>query len=207
VEDKILQRAVVEVLNAVSDPPLSCSIPGHPGARPARGMSLLILDQVVLFCASVGNSMNLLKSESRSGEGRRAEIDLVPTSTGRWDPMAAGAPAVVVIADRTLSSEVARRLATEFMVWHSLPPAVFVVAVGGAAATQRLRRIPGVRAVLDPNDHRSVSDDVPDLQTDEALFVEAWLANARRKPKIRPGDTLAWDAPGRLPPDIPMLGE
>lgn len=92
--------------------------------------------------------------------------------------MAADAPGVV-IADRTHSAEVARRLDAEFTVRRSLPPAVFVVAGGGAPMVERLQRIPGVRAVLDPSDDRSTSD-VADLSPDEALFVEAWLANARR---------------------------
>ncbi|HET6949126.1 MAG TPA: hypothetical protein VFI47_02060 [Acidimicrobiales bacterium] len=49
-------------------------------------------------------------------------------------------------------------------------------------------------------------DDVPDevvagLSERERLFVAAWRSRAAGK--VRPGDHLPWDAPGRLPPDGP----
>jgi hypothetical protein len=51
---------------------------------------------------------------------------------------------------------------------------------------------------------RRLAADVPlpdDLTDDERLFVEAW--RLRFAPKQRPGEGLAWDAPGFEPPDLP----
>lgn len=116
--------------------------------------------------------------------------------------MAADPPDLLVIADLDYGAEVARLLAAEFTVSHSLPPAIFVVT-GGSADRRRLLEITGVRAVLAPGDDSGIAE-VLDLSPGESLFVQAWLANAAAEPKIRPGDGQNWDAPGRLPPDPPV---
>lgn len=116
--------------------------------------------------------------------------------------MAADAPGLLVIADRDSGAEVARLLAAEFTVGHSLPPVIFAVT-GAGADSRRLLAIKGVRAVLGPGDDSAVAE-IPDLSSAESLFVQAWLANAAAEPRTRPGDGQSWDAPGRLPPDPPV---
>jgi hypothetical protein len=110
----------------------------------------------------------------------------------------------MVIADHAHAAEVAARLTAEFIVRHSLPPAVFVVA-GGSDTARRLRHIPGVLAVLEPGSEGHAGD-LPGLSAEEELFIAAWLVNAGQEKKARPGDKLSWDAPGRQPPDLPGKG-
>jgi hypothetical protein len=41
------------------------------------------------------------------------------------------------------------------------------------------------------------------LDDGERLFVEGWLARRSATKTDRPGEGLAWDAPGMTPPDLP----
>jgi hypothetical protein len=61
-----------------------------------------------------------------------------------------------------------------------------------------LRTAPGVLGVGEPG----LPDDVRELLTEtEQVFVDAWLLG--RRPKTRPVEGLAWDAPGFERPDLP----
>jgi hypothetical protein len=41
------------------------------------------------------------------------------------------------------------------------------------------------------------------LNEQERLFVAGWRARRAKHEQARPGDGLAWDAPGMSPPDLP----
>ncbi len=84
-----------------------------------------------------------------------------------------------------------RRSAT---VTQLLPPRLALVVLPPGAAPEQVF---GVGT-------RWFGGDVPEvvlreLSEAELLFVAAW--RQRRRPKIRPGDGLPWDAPGYQPPD------
>jgi hypothetical protein len=80
-------------------------------------------------------------------------------------------------------------------VLHVVPPRLVVVTAPDAEA---LQAVPGVVAVLD-----SVPESLlRSLGPDEAIAARAFQRRkADREP--RPGEGLAWDAPGYEPPDYP----
>jgi hypothetical protein len=79
------------------------------------------------------------------------------------------------------------------LVQHQ-PPRLAVVEADDAAGAA-LRSVPEVMGVGEPD----LPDDVRAELTDtERLFADAWVLG--RQPKTRPGDGLAWDAPGFEPP-------
>lgn len=69
----------------------------------------------------------------------------------------------------------------------------------GSVSPDRLRAVPGVRAVIG----RDGSGELPaSLGDSERLFVAGWLAQGRKQGP-RPGAGRDWDAPGFTPPDAP----
>jgi hypothetical protein len=77
-------------------------------------------------------------------------------------------------------------------VVHAVSPRVFVTTAPGALPSGVLF------AGATPPD-----DVLAGLDAGERLFVDGWLARQASGERIRPGDGEAWDAPGRLPPDLP----
>jgi hypothetical protein len=70
---------------------------------------------------------------------------------------------------------------------------------GPVAGIRKLAALPGVEVI---------EDDIPDslleqLSRTEALFARAWERRQHAHAKERPGEGLAWDAPGFEPPDAP----
>lgn len=82
------------------------------------------------------------------------------------------------------------------VVTHVLAPRLALVRAD-AEALERIATIRGVGAVH--------CDAMPTLEPPptpaERAFVAAWAM--RRRPKIRRGDGLSWDAPGFDAPDLP----
>jgi hypothetical protein len=83
-------------------------------------------------------------------------------------------------------------------VTQSLSSRVLVVDAAGADL-DRVRRNPGVLHVVSGPDEPG---DIPGLDEQEALFVAAWALRQKGKGE-RPGEGLAWDAPGFTAPDPP----
>jgi hypothetical protein len=93
-----------------------------------------------------------------------------------------------------LSEPHAARAVTGLEVVHQVSPTVMIV-----------RRLPpemdesGVLyAGVDPP-----PEIIDALDDGERLFVEGWLARHSATKTDRPGEGLAWDAPGMTPPDLP----
>jgi hypothetical protein len=92
-------------------------------------------------------------------------------------------------------------------VTASVPPRVAVLRAG-AEALEAIARQSRLAIARGPDDHIEVAGDMTaldELDDGARLFVEAWrttssVASATRE---RPGDGLAWDAPGMEPPDPP----
>jgi hypothetical protein len=104
-------------------------------------------------------------------------------------------PTLLVLADDV--GRVLDRLGRPATLVQHLPPRLAVVEVDDDAVAE-LRRAPGVLGVGDPE----LPEDVRAGLTDpERLFADGWALG--RAPKTRPGEGLAWDAPGFLPPDRP----
>ena len=79
-------------------------------------------------------------------------------------------------------------------------PRVVIVESHDDAATEELRTMNGVDAVLEPGEYPPA--EVRKTLTDtETLFVDAHVQRFRQKE--RPGEGLAWDSEGFLPPDPP----
>jgi hypothetical protein len=102
----------------------------------------------------------------------------------------------LLILDAAAVNDVLPVLRNSATVTQVVPPHLALVSAFDAEA---LRKLPGVRFVL--------TDDIPeqareDLEPAEKLFVDAWEARSQPK-RERPGNGLAWDAPGFLPPDPP----
>jgi hypothetical protein len=70
---------------------------------------------------------------------------------------------------------------------------------GPVSRIRKLAALPGIEVI---------EDDIPDsllelLSQPEALFARAWERRQHAHPEERPGEGLAWDAPGFEPPDAP----
>ena len=102
-------------------------------------------------------------------------------------------PTLLVVADDV--GQLLDRLTGTVTLVQQLPPRLAVMEAEDAAG---LRGAPGVIAVGDPD----LPDDVrAGLSDAERLFADAWVLG--RRPKVRPGEGLPWDAPGFEPPDRP----
>ncbi len=108
--------------------------------------------------------------------------------------MTEGDVEVLVILEPA-SARASEALNERTQVTQWLPPRLAVVRLESARLDE-LRAYPGVRDVL-----TGAEEPPGDLTERELLFVEAWMLSQR--PKRRPGERLAWDAPGFLPPDPP----
>ena len=102
---------------------------------------------------------------------------------------------LLVLADDV--TQVLDQLGRSATLVQHLPPRLAIVECDHAARVA-LRTAPGVLGIGEPD----LSDDVRDeLTGTERIFVDAWVVGRQRK--ARPGDGLAWDAPGFEPPDLP----
>jgi hypothetical protein len=97
------------------------------------------------------------------------------------------APALLAALGRSLSN---------VQVTQVLHPRLAIVR-GDRPVLEALAAVDGVERVLFEDSGKPEG-----LDPREGLFVGAWLQG--RQPKERPGDGLAWDVPGRLPPDRPL---
>lgn len=112
------------------------------------------------------------------------------------DPPELAPTEFLVASDHLRAEEVRRALERAGHITHFLPPRLFVVEPERSSAS--LLDIPGVIVVAGPTDEVSI----PGANTNEALFVEAWVRRVRQSaPDARPHDGLAWDSPGMVPPD------
>ena len=104
-------------------------------------------------------------------------------------------PTLLLVADD--AEQVLGRLGGSVTLVQHLPPRLAVIESDDDARAA-LRTAPGVLGVGEPD----LPDDVREQLTEtEQVFVDAWVLG--RRPKTRPGDGLAWDAPGFEPPDLP----
>jgi hypothetical protein len=104
---------------------------------------------------------------------------------------------VLVIFRRGTSTDLFTQLTNQPTMTAAMSPRIAVLA--NAAAAEQLRHHPQVEAVI-----MRPEDEIPNsLNQAERLFVSAWAKNQRASDKVRPGEGLAWDAPGFLPPDAP----
>ena len=71
------------------------------------------------------------------------------------------------------------------------------IVEGPDAARSALRSMQAVTAVAGPGESLEGG---ADLTAQERLFADAW---SQRTGEARPGEGLAWDAPGFTPPDPP----
>ncbi len=83
-------------------------------------------------------------------------------------------------------------------VVHRGSPRVLVVRLEGDADVEHIRQSSAV-AYAGRRPPVTVRDN---LEPGEQLFVDGWLSRLPPKPE-RPGDGLAWDAPGMSAPDPP----
>jgi hypothetical protein len=102
----------------------------------------------------------------------------------------------LVVLEPSLADKTLAQLRAITNVTQVLAPRLALVR----ADPETIARVAQMEGVLDVSD-----DTLPELPQEltpsERLFVSAW--EARRQPKIRPGEGLPWDAPGFLPPDSP----
>ena len=89
------------------------------------------------------------------------------------------------------------RLGRSVTLVQHLPPRLAVVESDDDARAA-LRTAPGVRGIGDPDLPAAVRGGRAATERD---LDAAWVRGRRRK--SRPGDGLAWDAPGFEPPDLP----
>jgi hypothetical protein len=106
-------------------------------------------------------------------------------------------PEALIVVEPAAHESVWRDVGALVAVTQRLPPRLAIVQ-GDEGALARLRDVSGIVVVT--------SGDVPDqlssgLSESERLFAHGWVLG--RSPKQRPGDGLAWDAEGFLPPDRP----
>jgi hypothetical protein len=106
-------------------------------------------------------------------------------------------PEVLVIFRERTTPETFATTVNQFQVQSLVPPRIAVLVDGGNV--ERLTGLPEVEAVM-----TGPADAIPGSLTDsERLFVSAWQTRQQVAAKNRPGEGLAWDAPGFLPPDPP----
>lgn len=102
----------------------------------------------------------------------------------------------LVILEPHLADQALVRLKAVAIVTQVLRPRLLLIRTD-IKAEETAARIAGVLGV-----YGAAPSKLPlDLTPEERLFISAW--EARRQPKIRPGDGLPWDAPGFVPPDAP----
>ena len=94
-------------------------------------------------------------------------------------------------------SPVAGHLAERYRITQRASPRVLIVEGANGAVKDELQRIEGVKAVLEPGE-RPPSELRRSLSAAELIFVDAYAQ--RGASKSRPGDGLAWDTEGFLPP-------
>lgn len=82
-------------------------------------------------------------------------------------------------------------------ILHSVSPAVMIAALSPGAPLPELPDAAGYLGTEPPPALLSRLDEA------ERLFVAGWLARRAPGTKKRPGEGLAWDAPGMVPPDLP----
>jgi len=104
----------------------------------------------------------------------------------------------LVIVDECQATEALSRVGERVEVTQRLPPRL-AIARGERGALEAVRHLPGVVSVSEGPVPEPV---LRGLSPTEQVFAEAWALG--RKPKlVRPGEGLAWDAPGFQPPDRP----
>lgn len=102
----------------------------------------------------------------------------------------------LVILDPAAVDTALRAIADVARVVQFLPPRLALVAA--TVDPEQLPAIPGVRQVCE---QATIDVSAMDLSDEERVFIQAW--QARRQPKVRPGEGLQWDSPGFHPPDPP----
>jgi hypothetical protein len=131
------------------------------------------------------------------GSHQGVHVNGVVPAQGGTDPMPDPLREFLVILEPRLADKTLAQLRAIANVTQVLAPRLALVR----ADPETMARIAQIGGVLDVSD-----DTLPELPQEltpsERLFVSAW--EARRQPKIRPGEGLSWDAPGFLPPDSPV---
>jgi len=120
-----------------------------------------------------------------------AAVDPAPMGDCMGEPT----PEVLVILDEDTGEAGIAKLRARAAVTQVMPPRLVLLA---APPSGKLESLPQAETF-------TVDEDIPDsllqgLTGSEQLFVQAW--KQRRHHKTRPGDKLAWDAPGYSPPDL-----
>jgi hypothetical protein len=93
------------------------------------------------------------------------------------------------------------RLRRSLRVTHVASPRLAVVEGPPGAGPEALRAIDGVAAIASSGESLDVASA---LTAEETLFADAWsLRTGGDAETERPGEGLAWDAPGFTPPDPP----
>jgi len=96
------------------------------------------------------------------------------------------------------------RLRRSHRVTHAASPRLAVVEGPPGTGPEALRAIDGVAAVASAGDALPAASA---LTPDETLFADAWaMRTGAGAAGERPGEGLAWDAPGFSPPDPPPEG-
>lgn len=103
---------------------------------------------------------------------------------------------LVLLSGQDAPAELAE-LQARYRVTSLLPPHLAVVDLDDRQAALLGGR-PHVQVLSDPTQALPAS-----LGDTEQLFAQAWQQRLRMTDKRRPGDGLAWDAPGFTPPDPP----
>jgi hypothetical protein len=92
---------------------------------------------------------------------------------------------------------VSSHLAERYRITQKASPRVVIVEADAVSSKDELQKIEGVKAVLAPGEGPP-----PELRhtlsAGELIFVDAY--SQRGVAKTRPGDGLAWDTEGFLPP-------
>lgn len=102
----------------------------------------------------------------------------------------------LIILRSNLANQVLEQVRAVATVTQTLPPRLVLIRAE-AGVQARLAGIAGVAGVY----NETPPDLPPDLTRTESLFISGWESRQRRKP--RPGEDLAWDAPGFVAPDAP----
>lgn len=105
---------------------------------------------------------------------------------------------MLVVLTATHAQQTRENIESQFQLRHIVSDRILVIDKPDAKRIALLRAIPGIEAAtIDA----LPQDILNSLNQTEALWVAAWFE--RKRPKQRPGEGLAWDAPGFLPPDPP----
>jgi hypothetical protein len=106
----------------------------------------------------------------------------------------------LVVVEESQADTVLPRVNQLVQVTQRLPPRLAIVQ-GEKGQLEAVSKLPGVVSVSEG----SVPDSVlKGLNPTERIFADAWVLS--RKPKVRPGEGLPWDAEGFQPPDKPDGG-